>query len=171
MKLRLFLRLSVAILLLTFGTVLAACGGDDDELTLEEYFQRFQAIGDDADERLEALHKDGDNEFASEEEELQAYRDFVDAGAQIQRDFVDALDDIEPPPEVEDPHNQLVDALPELLDLLQDLVAAVESVFELQEPPDPELEAAQDRSDQACFELQDIADANGIDVHILKYCS
>ncbi len=164
----LFVSLFLAVLLLTFGTIAAAC--DDDGLTLEEYFREVEALSNGADERFEPLVEALNQEFDSEAEQIEATRDFFNADIPILRDFGDALDDFDPPAEVEDPHEEAVAGIAELVEFLQDFTdrfADVESTSDLEELLDaPELEAASDRFDQACFDLQDIADANSIDVDL-----
>ena len=171
MRRHLFAPLALAVLLLIFGTMAAACDSEGGELTLEEYFHRFEALG----ERIEALGTEFGEELDSEEYQLEAFRDWVDGTLRIHRDFTDALGDIDPPVEVKDAHEEFVDARAEFMDVFADLFGEVRSISELEEvfyaPPDPDLVAADERNDQACRTLQDIADANGIDVHLLDYCS
>lgn len=169
---RLLAPLFIAALLLAVGAAGTACGGGngDGELTLEEYFLRFEGAQDEADERFEPLVEALNQEFDSEAEQIEATRDFINADIPILRDFVHAVDDLDPPAEVEDPHEEAVAGGAELVEFLQDFTdrfADVESTSELEELLDaPELEAASDRFDKACFALQDIADANGIDVDL-----
>jgi len=169
MKPHLFVLLVIAALLLALGSIAAACGGDD-ELTLEEYFQRIDALFNEADERFQPLVEALDQEFYSEAEQIEATRAFFNADIPILRDFVDGLDDLDPPTEVEGPHEEAVAGGRELVEFLQgftDRFADVESTSELEEIlDDTELEAASDRFDDACLALQDIADANGIAVDL-----
>ncbi len=172
MKPRLFSLAFGTLILLMLGTFAPGCDGEDEDgLTLEEYFQQFEALGDKADEQLDGLHDPSNQHFDSEDDGRAEYHDFVVAGANIQRDFVEALDDISPPPEAEAAHRELVNALPETIDLLVDRIMNADSLSDLGESADPAFVVANERSDQACFELQDIANANGIDVHLAKYCS
>ena len=73
MKRRLFAPLFIAAALVALGVTAAACGGDG-KLTLEEYFQRFEAIDADVDAKFEALFEDfpdeGKEGLASNEENL-----------------------------------------------------------------------------------------------------
>ncbi len=167
MKLHLRLLLPIGVLLVALGTIAAACD-DDDGLTLEEYFQQVEALDEELDERVEAL--DFPEEFASEEEDALAFKDFFAAVVPILAELVDAIDDLDPPAEVEDAHNETVDSGREFVadaDELTNELADVGSSSELEELfDDPEYVAASDRFDQACFALQDIADANGIDVEL-----
>ena len=105
-----------AALLLALGTIAAACGGSNQELTLEEYFLRFEELGDRTGEQLEALLAKLDEEPETEEERLAIFQDWFAASLQLQRDFLDDLDDINPPLEVEDAHRQLLDTRGALMD-------------------------------------------------------
>ena len=175
MKRRLFAPLIVAALLLAFGTAASGCGGDGDGgLTLEEYFQRLEAAENDRAAQSEALQEESEQEFsegfASEKEEIEATRDLFDAVTPVFGDFVDALADVDPPAEAQDAHEEAVDAGARLLAVFQDVadrLAEVESASEAEEVlDDSELETADDRFDQACFTLQEIADANDIVVDL-----
>ena len=167
MKPRLFILLFVAGLL-ALGILAIACGDDGEELTLEEYFREVESLSDEADERVEPLVEALNQEFDSEAEQIEATRDYFNASIPILRDFGDSLDEVDPPAEVENPHEEAVAGIAELVEFLQDFTdrfADVESTSDLEELLDaPELEAASDRFDQACFDLQDIADVNDIDV-------
>ena len=163
-----------ATLLLALGTIAAACGGSNQELTLEEYFLRFEELGDRTSEQLAALLAKLEVEPETEEEQLAIFQDWFAASLQAQRDFLDELDDINPPPEVEEAHQELLDARAALMDAFADLFGDLESVSELEAvffaAPDGELVAARERDYQACSRLQEIADANGFDVSVRDYC-
>ena len=156
-------------MLLVLGTIAAACG-DDGELSLEEYFQQVDQVGDDFDTRTEAL----EDAFPAAFEEPAATRDLFNAGLPIFSDFVDAIDDIDPPAAVEDEHNEAVAAGQAFEERIEDLVnrlADVESASELEDlftelEEDPEFTAAEERFEAACLSLQGIADANGIAVDL-----
>ncbi len=149
--------------------LVAACGGGGgQELTLEEYFEQVEALDEELDERAEAL--EFTEEFASEEEDALAFQDYFAAVIPILAEFVDAIDDLGPPAEIEDAHEEVVDSGRDFVADAEELtneLADVGSSSELEEVfDDPEYEAASDRFLQACFALQDIADANGIDVEL-----
>ncbi len=170
MKSGLLAALSIVVVPLALGAVAVGCGGATKELTLEEYFERIEALSDEADERFEPLVEALDQEFESEADQIEATRVFFNADIPILRDFVDALDDLDPPTEVEEPHEEAVAGGVELVEFLQDFIdrfSDVESTSELEELLDaPDLEAASGRFDRACLSLQDIADANGIAVDL-----
>jgi len=170
-KPRLFVPLVAAALVLAFGTVAVACGGGNgDGLTLEEYFQRLEALSTDNDQRGVALFESFGEEFSSEEEQIRATQEFWKEFLVLLGQFVNGLDDIDPPAEAEAAHEESVDAGAVMLKAYQELVdqmAEAESVSELAEGfGDIELGASSDRFEQACVALQGIADANGIDVSL-----
>ena len=165
----LFVSLSLTVLLLAVGTLAGACDGDDG-LTLEEYFQQVETLDEELDERVEAL--EFTEEFASEEEDTLAFQGYFAAGVPILAEFVDALDDLDPPAEIEDAHEEVVDSgrdfVTEYEELVNELLADAgpSSALSLRAFDNPEYEAASDRFLHACFALQDIADANGIEVDL-----
>ena len=151
------------------GLVVVQLTGDST-LTIEEYFQRLQALNDVADERSEELENAFNADFlaaGSEEGVLQAFENFFTDSLPIFEDFVEGMEDLNPPAAVEDAHNESVEGGAELLavvrsvlDGLDDLesTASLEDLFE-----EEGFFAAGDRLDTACFALQDIADENEID--------
>jgi hypothetical protein len=159
--------LPIGVSLLVLGIIAAGCDGDG-ELTLEEYFGQLEALKEETDAQTEALGVPEEQESDSEEEQIEAFRESFEGSVRIFTDFVDALDDIDPPAEVEGPHEESVAAGRELVDTFQDFIdgmADVESTSELDavfEEEGPGFEAASDRFDNACFALEEIADANGI---------
>ncbi len=173
MKRRLFAPLFVAAALLALGSIAAACGGDD-KLTLEEYFEQAQVISDDSDEEFEALYADfpdeDDEEFFSNEENLSVIKDFAARFPVIFRDTLNDVEALDPPPEVEDAHDEFLAAGRDLLTLFEGLTSPVEeaeSVSEVEElfgigEEDPEIEAADQRFMDACLALEGIADDNGV---------
>ncbi len=173
MKPRVLGSLFVIALLLAFGAIAAACRGNGDgELTLKEYFQKTDAIFEDAGERIAALDDPGEQEFASEEQQIEAIRDFLDADRAITEDVLDELENIDPPVEVQEAHNEFQGAGVALVALFKDVAAQlanvgstseVDRVFTLNAP---EINAAYARADAACFLLQGVANANGVDVDL-----
>ena len=175
MRRRLFVPMLIAAVLLVLGTIAAACG-DGDELTLEQYFQRIDALGNDLDDELNRLSAEFDEtveEAETEEEVIDAFRDFLDPQPGLFEDFVEELESIAPPSDVEDAHNEMVAIQAEGLELLEDLnerAQRVESASGVEEVgaelEGPAFTAIVDQTEQACFALEAIADANGIDVDL-----
>ena len=175
MEPRLFVSLFVGALLLALSAVAGACGGDGG-LTLEEYFQRIDVLGNDLDDEIDRLGEEFDEaaeKAETEEEVIEAFRDFMDRLAALFGDFVSELESIDPPSEVEDAHNEIVAVQAEGLELLEDLderAQRAESVSDVEEVgaelEGPVFTDVSDRGEQACFALEAIADANGIDVDL-----
>ena len=152
--------LSVAlasVLLLAFLTLMGACSNDrGDELTVEEYFGRFQAAADELEQQVDAL-PDGRPPRSVDEYlgELEGFLEQVKA--------------IAPPSELDDAHQEFVSALEDFLPAMKErlgqLSEAVSAELFINVPP--ELAAAFDRFDQACVALQDIAGENHIEVQLV----
>ena len=156
------------VLLLALGALATACGDAGEELTLEQYFQRLEAVTADGNDKFFALV----TQFPQALEDPAQTRDFFAAAGVILRDGVDQLDDIDPPAEVEDPHNEFLDAGEGMADAIEDFadqLADVESAQELQEalePLDAQLAPVERRLDAACLALEGIAADNGIAVDL-----
>ena len=170
---------------LALATAAAACGGDGGRLTLEEYFERFAAIQ----ERMEALVEEADTsqpavtvtpatpgaataEAASDQEQIDAQLEPLAASLPVLADFTEALVGIDPPAEVEDLHNEFVDMLREVTAINQDIVDQLEDAAsssdleEVVESTRPQFIRVLERGARVCSELQEVADANGIDVDL-----
>ena len=172
MKLRTAALVGIAIALI----IVAACGDDDagspeatatapEQLTLEQYFQRFEAVLADLNDQFEVLLA----QFPQAFEDPAQTRDFFDASALLTRSGHDQLEDIDPPSDVEELHKEFLDVTESIADALEDfadLLADVESAEELQEalgqPLEEHFGAAGERSDAACLALERFAADNGI---------
>lgn len=167
--------LFVTALALLVAALATACG-DEQELTLEEYFQRIDALGDDLDDELDMMNDEFEEtarEAETEEEVIRGFRDFMDPLPALYEEFVAELETIDPPSEVEDAHNEMVAVQAEGLEMIEDLnerAQGAESASDVEEVgaelEGPAFTAVSDRSEQACFAMEAIADANGIDVDL-----
>lgn len=158
-------------LLLALATVAAGCGGsDDDQFTLQEFFQEIDEIFDDVDERFEALEDECQATDGSEEAQIEAARCFFDASAAVFDESLDKIGNLNPPAEAEDAHEEYLDSGVDVSRFVEDFLKGptdIESVSELDEfLEDPELEEASERFDSACFGLQAVADENEVDVDL-----
>ena len=101
-----------AVFLLGMAVFTGACSGDSDPLTLEEYFAEFEAIGADVNSQFEALLADfpEDEDAFADEANLELFKDLLDGFPPITGDWVDRAEDLDPPAEVEDAHNDPIDA-------------------------------------------------------------
>jgi hypothetical protein len=158
--------------LLALGALAAACGDDGEELTLEEYFQRLDAIYDQAvarsEAQAEAVAGAPGQEDLSAEEVLAYYRAVYGGDRDIASDFLVALRDLDPPTEAADAHNQAVDAMEATLEDYEDFLEGTSDSPSPEEaaPLLDELHAAMGRNRDTCLTLQTIANENDVDVDL-----
>jgi hypothetical protein len=173
--------LIVVVLLLALGAIAAACG--DDDLTLEGYFQRLDAVedaGDEAGDRLREEWDEAARDLEFGEERLDVSRGFWKASAAFDHRLFEKREGIEPPPEVEDAHEEMLAAEADVLVFADDWVKryllieftsdSSDLTSELQELQNEWFEPAYmdilDRRLEAWCALKAIADDNGIDVDL-----
>lgn len=87
-----------------FGTF--ACGGGQ-ALTLEEYFEKIDALFEDVDEKVETLSAECIEQYGAT---IQFVSCFSDGSLDIYHDALDELDAFNPPLEAEAAHEQFLDA-------------------------------------------------------------
>ncbi len=153
------------------GVVAAACDGGDSggELSVEQYFEQVGVIVEDLQGRTATFEQPLEQEFDSEAEQIEAFRDAFTTAIPIFRAFVDDLSDIDAPPEVADAHGDLIAGIAGLVDGLEELtarLAGVESLSEMQDLVVSGFGSAIGQLAAACLELQSIAEDNDIDVDI-----
>ena len=163
-----------AAFLLFIAAVLVGCGSSTDTLTLEEYFERFEAMDADVDAQFEEAYADfpeGDDFFA-DEANLPFFRDLTAAFLRITGDSLDRVTDLDPTSEVEDAHDDMVGALENLLVTFEEgfeLIDEAETMAEvsaLNDEIEPSIDAAMTRFEAACLDVVAIAVANGIHTNI-----
>ena len=166
MNVRVFL--VIAALVLAFATLAAACGGDDSGSSLEEYFEENKRIADEADAGAEALLAELVEESDTDEEQLEQIKTFSIGSLAVYQDSLDSLDEIDPPAQVKDEHKKWVEALrnvevayERLVNRMEEAQSSSEAVAEF-ESFGLDLSDAAERVTEACFDLEDIAQANGI---------
>ncbi len=166
---------SLLVAAMLLGAVVAACGGSGGgggELSLEQYFDRVGSIIEGLEERTATLDQPLEQEFDSEAEQIEAARDAFTSVLPVFQDFVDDLDDLDPPSEVADAHRELVAGFVNLLEGLEALIdqlAEVESAAEFTElllGPDSGFGSAIGQLAVACLQLQSIADDNDVDANL-----
>ncbi len=168
-----FASLLVAGMLLAVAA--AACGGGDGggELSLEQYFDQVTSIIADLEERTASLDQQFEQEFESDVAEIEAVRDAFATVLPIFGDFIDDLDELNPPEQVADLHGELVAGFADLVDGFEDLIdqlVDVESAAEFSAllfDPDSGFGSAIVQLEAVCLELQSIADDNGIEADLL----
>lgn len=162
-------------MLLVLGTVAAACGGED-QLALEEYFERFETIDADADAKFEALYDDfpdeGEDDLFADEENIQLLKEIFAGFPVIHTDALDALEELNPPSEAEAAHDEVLATGRELAEVYEggaDRVEGVDSISEIEQIEEeltPAVQEAEERFNAACFDLVRVGEANGIVVNV-----
>lgn len=126
----------LGIFLATSG-LLAACGGDSGDGSDEDYAKSICESNEVLDEVLGAAIAAA---FSGDDDE-----DATDEVVSAFEKWLDALDDANPPSDVADYHNTLIDGIREGIDAIKDGDADLESAFEgIAEPEEPP-QAIQDR--------------------------
>lgn len=160
-------------------TILVACGGAAPSpeatgaLSLEDYFEGVEA----ALARSEATPLDApfpgevlEDPAATLDEKKQAVKEFISAHLKVSEKLVADLESLDPPPEVEDAHQDFVLGFKGSLLLLEDFrdkeLDAIESDADLTPMTVDEAFAKAFASPDACEELQTIAQSNNIDVQL-----
>ena len=163
-----------AALLLATSVLSGACSSDSDPLTLEEYFAELEAIDADADSEFEAMFANFPEDPFADEADLEVFKDVVVGFPRIVGDLVDGVNALDPPSEVEDAHQALVDAGEDIIVAFDEGVKAIneaETMAEVEtvmEQLDPTIDGAQGVFDAACFTVVDIGIAN--DIHVSVTC-
>lgn len=166
MKPRLLGPLFVAIALLAFGAVVTACDGDG--LTMEEYFQQFEALDADIDAKLDTVEQD----FPTAFQETEATLDLFEAIDAIFSDGIDQLDGLDPPDDVKAAHDEFRASAADQQELVRALADDIddadsaEDLLGILESRDAEMTAAGSRIEAACLTLQTIATDSGIDIDL-----
>lgn len=166
MTLRSFAFVLIAVSLLALGSFAAGCGGDDEALSIEEYFGRLDALN----AQFEADLQEVDTENAEEEDLKLIQANFANTVALLAT-FAGGVSDLEPPNEIKSQHKEVAEALRAYADALGgdylDQVSNLDSIEELQAlAVDEELVAAGARAGEACLVLEQLAADNGIEVNL-----
>lgn len=143
-----------------------ACSDDGGgALTLEEYFQELEDVDNETSDRTDALF-----ENVSEDPDLDEVKDAYAGFPDIIDDFVSGLEDLNPPDEVQEEHDDAVAAARDFRAVFDDTIDQVqdaESLEDIQTIGDGEaFTAADDAFTQACLDLEAAAEANNITVDL-----
>ena len=159
------IRMLLAAIAIAGGAALAsACNDDGEALTLEEYFERV--------DELDQAEQDRSAEVEQEFEELpddapiDEYADRFERQIDSLETFASDMDDIEPPDEVADLHDDVVSALNEATDTFGGVVEEFRDAGSLEEGfavLDGVDDSAIQRATDACLDLEQIAADNNID--------
>jgi len=147
------------LLLALVAALLAACGGDD-ALSAEEYFQKMDEIDKETDRRVV------EEVFASEDPTV---GEGADPFVRLARDVADQADELKPPDDVKDAHEEIVASVRDFADKLDAAAKDADQEAPLSEPfenSDTGVAAAEARLNAAFCALQDLADAKNIDADV-----
>src|SRR5262245_17897563 len=107
-----FLGLFVAVFsAVALAVLVPACGGGDDELSLQEYFDQVVAIREVDEERFAPVGSQLETAFdpdAHEQDRIEALRNGLDQAVAANRAAAEDYGELSPPTEVEEEHNDLV---------------------------------------------------------------
>ena len=164
MKTRLVPLAVIAVLVLAFGAIAAACDGDD-ALTLEEFFQRMEEVGDEF--KADSAPLEEELGQLTEESSPDEALDIIQRQADLIEAFVDDLDDLSPPDEAADLMDEAVSAGRDVVQALRDGIDDAEGAESIEEVfANFETEEASSRFDQTCLDAEQLAADNGITVDL-----
>jgi len=171
MKLRPF-ALLLACALLALGAVAAGCKNGDGSTstagTLREYFQRVQELDKQASSRLDVISQILNTPTDSEEQKLAAIKDYITQQIAIDKDLRGGLQQLSPPDEVKDAHQEAIGGLTAFIDFAQNVVdqaaAATAAVDLIAILDNPEARSISTRLQESCVGLQKAAADHGIQI-------
>ncbi len=159
---------AASIALLT--TALAACGGGGGALSLEDYFAQLEELNDARSEKQDGIETDYEDKLNPTEFSDEVIDDFVsffEESRENQQDFVDEMNDLDPPDEAAEAHGDAIAAFADCLEetgKLADDISDAESFEDLTALFSSEdVNEACGGTTAACEDLQEIADENDID--------
>lgn len=165
---------SLVIAVLSLGLVIVgACGDSSDTLTLEEYFERLDAVLEAGDGELEtviAQYVETSDAAQTDEESQDAFRDYFAGTGEVFQQVISGLESIEPPPPVKDAHDEYVTLEVEALDFFSANIEPAQGASTLREILDelqgPAAEEIIARRAEGCLALQAIADDSDITIDL-----
>ncbi len=172
------MKVAIAVLGIIVVALVTACSDDGDTLTLEEYFAEFEAIDADVDAQIgEAFATfptdDEFLEFIADDANLPVMKGLGAAFVRITSDSLVRVTDLDPPSEVENAHNEHLDAVADLASAFDEANRSFQEVETMAEfvALNDELEStlispAVARVDEACLDLVAVGEDNGITVNV-----
>ena len=171
-------RRDIKLVITLVGIMLAAlsvsCSDSSDTLTLDEYFAEFEAIDADVDARFEEAFaffpEDEDFEaFFEDDANVPAVKEFTAALPGIIGDAIDRVEALDPPSEVEDAHNDFINAGDDLVAAINEGNELIQNALTMADfgalfGDDTTVDAAEAAFDAACLDLVAVGEANEISV-------
>jgi hypothetical protein len=167
----------VKVLLIAAGAALAAlsvwaCGGGDGQ-SLEGYLEDYAALNEDYSERfadLEAEFEDSDvltDPDVTVEDIVDLIREVFEEGQTLVEDAIEDLEDLDPPDEAVDAHEEELDTARELLEIFEDTLDELDDIDSPEELEDLGSRLQDlDISGGGCEDLAELAEDNDINVEI-----
>ena len=185
MKARILPLAFIAALVLAFGAVAAACGsggssaGGGEPLTLEEYFLELEAIVNQAEERyLEVIEESRELSSADVEQRIDEFLDVPSGNLSQSQEILESFDELNAPEQARDAHKAFVEAGGDILTAYESFFDRLEELESTAEPTELLVDLLQElferesfvdageRLQQACFDLEEIASENDIEVDL-----
>ena len=163
--------------LLALATVAAACGDGAEGRAREKYFEEILEIASRHEGDVEAAQATYDAVLAAdlgEEEKIRAFLLVLETSSKSIRGETADREKVDPPPEIEKAHLDLLAAARVVAKVHEDAVEGASeatTASELEQAMQavdygPRLEEAQGRAEQACTRLQALADEEGIETRV-----
>lgn len=159
------------VLVAMLSSLAAACSGGTDELTLREYFAQLQTQNDEAEQRSAPAEAEFEQGFASASslaEQIQVSKAFFRLALLEIEDSVKDFNELDPPSEAAEAHDELRDGLEDAARFAEDLIDQFDSA-----ESEADLLAlfgdyvsAFEPLEAPCLRLERIADDNGIEFDI-----
>jgi hypothetical protein len=162
--------LALAGLGLALAALANACGGGGG-LSAEQYFQKLQAIVDETVQK-ESAAVPSEEEAANLtlDEQKQARIEFLTSFVSINEEATGRVENLNPPDDIQDAHDDLVAAAKELTSTFRDLADQAQDIApeDIEDFFNTQVFGAFTSAefDEACSAVQDIADDKGIDVDL-----
>lgn len=167
--------LSIVALAAIFGASCADDAAAPRDLTLREYFTEVGTIFENASQTTEQLNQELNDSLASAktfEEQMEALQEFVSGASDVFEESISKMESLSPPAEAERPHNDFTEATSDVLSaaakLNEGLAKAEDEGDATRELEEFESTIAEPlfTTDEACGDLQDIADDHSIDADL-----
>lgn len=152
------------------------CGGEDTgELSLDDYFAELQEIRDSGDEVLDELGQELNADLEGAETvdvEIAIFQDYLDNSLSVLFGTSFQLSFMVPPAEVAELHNEYLGTVENFAQILEDLrndldfAETEDEAAELIDAFNAEVDESTDESVAVCFDLQEVADENNVDVDL-----
>ncbi len=158
--------LVVAGLALAVAGLAMGCSDDGGgELSIEDYFEKLEALDDEQQAASDELDKELDD--LGDDVSTDAFADTFEKQVKLLETFADDVDDLDPPAEVKDAHDRVVSGLRGARDQFDTIIETIrdaDSVDEAFNSLDDAAFSEIEKATEACRELETIAADHNIEV-------